>query len=243
MSDDGGQLSDLDRATRRGNRGHHATAADAIPIRRPEPGSLGGLLSSVSESLLGGATRVDTGDLYRLINRIVEVALDTEALADLALVSIEGSDPAVFRRSWRGQLEKLSGSIGDIQDQAVALANVSFREAASTFPQFVRYLGRRMGKDVRFEIIGDDVQLDRQIVDLLAGATSPSAGQCGRSRDRGRGRHGSPWARRPLVWSGSRPAKSTRVSRSRSPTTAPGSTGTRWPRSRPTTTSRSCTLI
>ncbi len=24
-----------------------------------------------------------------------------------------------------------------------------------------------MGKDVRFEIIGDDVQLDRQIVDLL----------------------------------------------------------------------------
>ena len=45
------------------------------------------------ESLLGGATRVDTGDLYRLINRIVEVALDTEALADLALVSFEGSDP------------------------------------------------------------------------------------------------------------------------------------------------------
>ncbi|HSO50866.1 MAG TPA: response regulator, partial [Acidimicrobiia bacterium] len=138
-----------------------------IPIRRPDAGSLGGLLSSVSESLLGGATRVDTGDLYRLINRIVEVALDTEALADLALISIEGSDPAVFRRSWRGQLEKLSASIGDIQDQAVALANVSFRDAASTFPQFARYLGRRMGKDVRFEIIGDDVQLDRQIVDLL----------------------------------------------------------------------------
>ena len=166
MSDDGGQLSNL---TERLVGGIEATrnGGDATPIRRPEPGSLGGLLSSVSESLLGGATRVDTGDLYRLINRIVEVALDTEALADLALVSIEGSDPAVFRRSWRGQLEKLSDSIGDIQDQAVALANVSFRDAAATFPQFVRYLGRRMGKDVRFEIIGDDVQLDRQIVDLL----------------------------------------------------------------------------
>jgi chemotaxis protein histidine kinase CheA len=167
MSDDGsGELSDL---TARLVGGIEASreVAETIPIRRPDPGSLGGLLSSVSESLLGGATRVDTGDLYRLINRIVEVALDTEALADLALVSIEGSDPAVFRRSWRGQLEKLSASIGDIQDQAVALANVSFRDAASTFPQFARYLGRRMGKDVRFEIIGDDVQLDRQIVDLL----------------------------------------------------------------------------
>ena len=160
------ELSDL---ANRLTGGIEATKSvpDAIPIRKPEPGSLGGLLTGVSETLLGGATRVDTGDLYRLINRIVEVALDTEALADLALVSIEGSDPSVIRKSWRGQLERLSSSIGDIQDQAVALANVSFREAVATFPQFVRYLGRRMGKDVRFEIIGDDVQLDRQIVDLL----------------------------------------------------------------------------
>jgi two-component system chemotaxis sensor kinase CheA len=141
--------------------------AEILPLRRPDPGNLGGLLSSVSESLLGGATRVDTGELYRLINRIVEVSLDSEALADLSLVSIEGSDPALFRKSWRHQLERLSGSIADIQDLAVSLANISFREATATFPQFVRYLGRRMGKDVRFELTGEDVQLDRQIVDLL----------------------------------------------------------------------------
>lgn len=138
-----------------------------VSLRSPEAGSLGGLLTSVSESLLGGATRVDTADLYRLINRIVEVALDAEAIADLSLVSIEGADPEIFRGSWRSQLERLSTSITDIQDQAVSLANVSFFEAVSTFPQFVRYLGRRSGKDVRFELTGHDVQLDRQIVDLI----------------------------------------------------------------------------
>jgi len=141
--------------------------AEVIPLRRPESGSLGGLLTSVSDSLLGGSTRVDTGELYRLINRIVEVSLDAEALADLSLLSIEGSDPSTFRKSWRQQLERLAASIAEIQDQAVAVANISFREAAATFPQFVRYLGRRMGKDVRFELTGEDVQLDRQIVDLL----------------------------------------------------------------------------
>ena len=141
--------------------------AEVIPLRRPEPGSLGGLLTSVSDSLLGGSTRVDTGDLYRMINRIVEVSLDSEALADLSLLSIEGSDPALFRKSWRQQLERLASSIAEIQDQAVALANIPFRDATATFPQFVRYLGRRMGKEVRFELTGDDVQLDRQIVDLL----------------------------------------------------------------------------
>lgn len=144
-----------------------AAPTEVVTLRAPDVGSLGGLLTSVSESLLGGATRVDTADLYRLINRIVEVALDAEAIADLSLVSIEGADPDLFRRSWRAQLEKLSGSITDIQDQAVSLANVSFLDAVSTFPQFVRYLGRRSGKDVRFELTGHDVQLDRQIVDLI----------------------------------------------------------------------------
>ncbi|HEU4894498.1 MAG TPA: ATP-binding protein, partial [Acidimicrobiia bacterium] len=142
-------------------------APELLSLRAPDVGSLGGLLTSVSESLLGGATRVDTADLYKLINRIVEVALDAEAIADLSLVSIEGADPELFRRSWRAQLARLSQSIIDIQDQAVSLANVSFFDAVSTFPQFVRYLGRRSNKDVRFELTGHDVQLDRQIVDLV----------------------------------------------------------------------------
>jgi two-component system, chemotaxis family, sensor kinase CheA len=141
--------------------------SEVVVLKPPDAASLGGLLTSVSETLMGGATRVDTGHLYRLINRIVEVALDAEAIADLSLVSIEGADPELFRRSWRKQLERLSESIDDIQDQAVALANVPFFDAVSTFPQFVRYLARRMGKDVRIELEGQEVQLDRQIVDLI----------------------------------------------------------------------------
>lgn len=143
------------------------TQPHGLSSRLPEVGSLGGLLTSVSESLLGGATRVDTADLYKLINRIVEVTLDAEAIADLSLVSIEGADPELFRQAWRSQLARLSESIVEIQDQAVALANVSFYDAVSTFPQFVRYLARRSGKDVRLELSGRDVQLDRQIIDLV----------------------------------------------------------------------------
>jgi len=141
--------------------------AEAVAAHHPEPGDLGGLLSSVSESMLGGATRVDISDLYRLINRVVEAALDADALADLSLVSIEGDDPDLFRKSWRGQVQRLSEAVHDISDQAVCLANASFFDAVVTFPQFVRYLGRRLGKDIRFELAGEDVQLDRQIVDLI----------------------------------------------------------------------------
>lgn len=132
-----------------------------------EPSQLGGLLSSVTESLLAGVTRVDTGELYRLINRLVEVSLDTTAIADLSLVSLDGADPKRVLTAWRGQMERLAESVSDVQERAVALANVPFREVAETFPQFVRYLGRKLGKDVRFEITGEDVELDRQIVEQL----------------------------------------------------------------------------
>src|SRR5690606_40881702 len=116
---------------------------------QPDPGALGGLLSSVTTALLDGVTRVDTGELYRLINRLVEVSLDTAVLADLSLVNLEGADPKKVLTAWRTHMQRLTKSMEELQDQAVALANVPFREAAETFPQFIRYLGRKLGKDMR----------------------------------------------------------------------------------------------
>jgi len=143
----------------------------AEPEKRPkgdEAGlSLGGLLESIENDLREGVTRVDTGELYRLINRAVEVGLDAEALADLTHVSFEHADVDRLLAAWRTQLERLSQDVASLQDMAVALANVPFREAVETFPQFIRFLSRKTGKEVRFETAGDDVMVDRQIVDML----------------------------------------------------------------------------
>lgn len=163
----GGDPVDLAKSVARVDRAFGIRNREAGRALRPEPGALGGLLSSVTTSLLEGVTRVDTGELYRLINRLVEVALDTSALADLSLVSLDGGDPKKVLTAWRGHMERLTAAMGDLQEQAVALANIPFREAAETFPQFIRYLGRKLGKDVRFELSGEDVEVDRQIVEQL----------------------------------------------------------------------------
>lgn len=144
-------------------------ADDALAVADTDAteGALGGLLSSVTSSLTDGVTRVDTGELYRLINRLVEVALDSSAISDLALVNLEGADPKKVLAAWRTLLERLTASIVEVQERAVALANISFRDAVETFPQFIRYLGRKLDKDVRFELTGENLELDRQIVDQL----------------------------------------------------------------------------
>lgn len=140
-----------------------------LPVKgdRPDQRALGGLLSSVTSSLLDGVTRVDTGELYRLVNRLVEVSLDAGVLADLTLVNVEGADPRRVLTAWRTHMQRLTESMEEVQEQAVSLANISFREAAETFPQFARYLGRKLGKEVRFHLTGEEVELDRQIVEQL----------------------------------------------------------------------------
>lgn len=129
--------------------------------------NLGGLLATVRDELSSAVTRVDTGDLYRLINRAVDIGLDTEALADLTHVAFEGADPVKLLAAWRTHLERLSADVTELQEWAVSLANVPLRDATESYPQFVRFLGRRLGREVRFDIQGGDLLIDRQIVDLI----------------------------------------------------------------------------
>jgi two-component system chemotaxis sensor kinase CheA len=116
---------------------------------------------------MSGVSRVDTMDLYQLINQAVEVSLDAEGLSDLALVQLEGADPAKLMAAWRQQLRRMAGAIGNLQSLAVNLANAQLSTITDTFPQFVRYVGRKLGKEVRFESSGEEIELDRQIVELL----------------------------------------------------------------------------
>lgn len=128
--------------------------------------TLGGLLPSLESDLEGSVMRVDTGALYTLINRVVEIGIELQSLDDLALVSFD-SRPSGMLTGWREQIARVSGELADLQRTAVSLVNVPLQEAVETFPQFVRFLGRRLEKLVRFETEGVDIHVDRQIVDLL----------------------------------------------------------------------------
>jgi chemotaxis protein histidine kinase CheA len=141
--------------------------ADSVAPHLADPTSLGGLLGILTDDLSGAVTRVDTRDLYRLINRAVEIGLDAESLADLTHVSFEGVDPTKLLAAWRAQLTQLSDELAELQSWAVGLADVPLRDAVETFPQFVRFLGRRLGREVKFVTSGDNVEVDRQIVDAL----------------------------------------------------------------------------
>ncbi len=145
-----------------------ADSNERIPFEAAaDDASLGGLLSSVEEYLSGAVTRVDTNDLYRLINRTVELEIEANSIADLSYVTIEAFDPAKLMAAWRSQLARFASDVADLRRSAVSLTNVRFGEAVETFSQFLKFLGRRLNRSVELVVRGSDVMVDRQIVDML----------------------------------------------------------------------------
>ncbi|MCH7584978.1 MAG: response regulator [Acidobacteria bacterium] len=166
------ELAEGMRAVRQAMRG------DAIPLDKPptktisEPSDLGGLLGTLDSEGFGETIRVNAAALFRLINEICSLRVDAEAVHG-AVEQVEDSiddraELAVSMTTLTGLIATAEKAVIDVQDQAVNLAAAPLSDITSTYPQLVRYLARKAGKDVRFEIIGDHHQVDRQVLERLS---------------------------------------------------------------------------
>lgn len=150
--------------------------ADPAPLAEARPPradrDLDGLLGAIDSWAFGENVRVNAADLFRLINEICSLRVDTEALA-VAVTTLEQS---IDHPSGRAEdLRRLVGLVGtaeksllDLQTMAVDLAAAPLSEITGTLPQLVRYISRRAGKEVRFELVGDDHAIDRQVLERLS---------------------------------------------------------------------------
>lgn len=132
---------------------------------------LGGLLPSLHDRLVGGTTRVESPKLYQLINRAVEARLDARSLTSQIDKTLDvvrsGGDVNAAMGAWKTMVESIDRALDDVEVQALELASVRLKELTGTFPQLVRFVSRRTGKEIRFELVGDDIEVDRQILDRL----------------------------------------------------------------------------
>ncbi len=160
-----------------------AESPDA-PLRRSQPdvsasalpaadsADLGGLLSALDTWASQESARVNAANLYRLINTVAAVGVETEGLRSLLLdlADTVPADSATYLQITRlsGALESVVRSVTAAKSQALTLASADLREVTNTFAQLIRYLAKKTGKEIRFELIGDDVSVDRQVLERLA---------------------------------------------------------------------------
>ncbi len=126
---------------------------------------LGGLLGAVESWASVETLPVSAGRMYRLINLVARIRIDLEA-TDHRIKSVRNSD----------DLEALEAAFGailqaanELEHDAMQLAAVPLSSMTNTLPQLVRFVAKKLDKEVRFEIVGDtEVVVDRQVLDKIA---------------------------------------------------------------------------
>lgn len=137
-------------------------------------GDLGGLLGSLDSWAFAENTRVNAAELFRLINEVCSLRVDAEALvAAVGGVTRNLDDPAALDEALLRLGSMVSGAekaVIDLQTRAVDLAAAPLNEITNTFPQLVRYVSRKAGKEIRLELVGDQHSADRQVLERLSDA-------------------------------------------------------------------------
>ncbi|HTC68374.1 MAG TPA: response regulator [Acidothermaceae bacterium] len=137
-----------------------------------------------------GEAELDARRVEQNAERVIELAVDQKrwlrALRDA--VAASGADlpgeieTAVYNvmsvtdqmqssgHQLRELVEDSRGRLALVRDGAMGLAMVPVRRVVTAFPRLVRDVASSTGKDVRLNLVGEDVELDKKVLDGVADA-------------------------------------------------------------------------
>jgi two-component system chemotaxis sensor kinase CheA len=129
-------------------------------IRKPRPA---GGEEPITEPSTGPRTRQVRMDLSRLdtmMNLVGELVIARGRLLQLTAGSPE---PALDET-----VTQLAHLVGELQREITASRMVPVGQVFDRFPRMVRDTARTLGKDVRFEVDGREIELDRSLLDEMS---------------------------------------------------------------------------
>jgi len=130
------------------------SAGEIAAIRFEEP------LSPGAESLeRHRQIRVDLARLDRLMKQVGELVVAKNRLGVLAA----GADDAALAEL----SERISRLVSGMQTEVIASRMTPVGEVFERYPRLVRDLARDLGKRIRFDVEGEEIELDRSILDEI----------------------------------------------------------------------------
>jgi two-component system chemotaxis sensor kinase CheA len=115
--------------------------------------------ADVRSAALSRQIRVDLGRLDALMKQVGELVVAKNRLGAL---SAESSDQALAEVS-----DRIARLASEMQTEVIAARMTPVGEVLERFPRVVRDLARDLGKRIRFEVQGGEIELDRSILDEI----------------------------------------------------------------------------
>jgi two-component system chemotaxis sensor kinase CheA len=135
---------------------HPPDAGTSAPASPPRPASMG--TEAVENSL-----RVDADRLDAVMNQVGELVLLRNRLT-AAVGGLSREDENMSRIAREMDLR-----VSDLQNTVMRLRMQPCRRLFQQLPRVVRDISRHLKKEVRLEIAGEDVEIDKTVVDALSG--------------------------------------------------------------------------
>src|SRR5438309_5195313 len=106
----------------------------------------------------------------RMLRQAGVGAVDSEAALALNRLLSVGDDLLTATRDLRELVDGAHGRLGLVRDGAMGLAMVPVRRVVAGLPRVVRDIAAETGKDVRLVLVGEDVELDKKVLDGVSDA-------------------------------------------------------------------------
>ena len=143
-----------------------STPAEAnVPAADAEPSALASPPRSAPRptEAVEGALRVEASRLDAVMNQVGELVLLRNRLTS-AVGGLDKEDENMSRIAREMDLR-----VSDLQRTVMRLRMQPCRRLFQQLPRVVRDLSRLLGKEVKLEIAGEDVEIDKTVVDALSG--------------------------------------------------------------------------
>ena len=146
-----------------------AAAAPPVPVAAPKPAPAAQKAPAAKgEELADNSTvRVDVKRLDDLMNQVGELVLERNRMIQLHSDYQFGLDPAGFSDDFGKLSKRLNFVTSELQMQVLKMRMLPVEKVFKKFPRIVRNLARDLGKEVDLQIIGEETELDRSVVDEI----------------------------------------------------------------------------
>ncbi len=132
------------------------------PVKEPQKAAARG------EDLADNSTvRVDVKRLDDLMNQVGELVLERNRMIQLHSDYQSGLDPNGFGDDFGKLSKRLNFVTSELQMQVLKMRMLPVEKVFKKFPRIVRNLARDLGKEVDLQIIGEETELDRSVVDEI----------------------------------------------------------------------------
>ncbi|GMQ92562.1 MAG: hypothetical protein BMS9Abin12_0038 [Acidimicrobiia bacterium] len=131
---------------------------------------LGGLVGAVETWATEESVPVNAGRLFRMINDVATVRIDMDSAVEQATRVLSSAPKGASKAAAEGVLESLESvrrASVQLESAALGLTVVPISNITSTLPQLVKYLSKKLDRDVELIIEGDETLIDRQLLDRI----------------------------------------------------------------------------